>query len=96
MAASARGKPAAPEPEREQKAGALAELKAQDVLCAHMDIPGSSVSSTGLRAEISTAELPGEHLHLQLPSPSSPLSPKGSCFGILLLHKWLFPHWSHL
>lgn len=94
MATSARGKPAAPEPEKEQKPEALAELKAQDVLGAHMDIPGSSVSSTGLRAGVSTAKLPEEHLHL--PSPSSPLSPMGSCFGILLLHKWLFHHWSHL
>lgn len=40
MATSARGKPAAPEPEREQKLEALAELKAQDILCAHMDITG--------------------------------------------------------
>lgn len=75
QATSARGKPAAPERERKQKPEALAELKAQDVLCAHTDVPGSSVSSTGLRAGISTAELPGEHLHpsasfSQLPSQS--------------------------
>lgn len=96
MATSARGRPAAPEPEREQKPEALAELKAQDVLCAQADIPGSSVSSTGLRAGVSIAKPPEEHLHLHLPSPSSTLSPMGSCFGILLLHKWLCHHWSHL
>lgn len=93
MATSARGEPAAPEPEREQKLEALAELKAQDVLCAHTDIPGNSVSSTGLSAGVCTAKLAGEHLHLQLPSPSSPLwhSPMGSCFGTSTPAQMAFP-----
>lgn len=91
MATSARGEPAAPEPEREQKLDALAGLKAQDVLCAHTDIPGSSVSSTGLSAGVCTAKLAGEHL--QLPSPSSLLlhTPMGSFFGTSTPAQMAFP-----
>lgn len=93
MATSARGEPAAPEPEREQKLEALVVLKAQDVLCAHMDTPGSSVSSTGLSAGVCTAKLAGEHLHLHLPSPSSPLwhIPTGTCFGTSTPAQMAFP-----